>query len=585
MSNIQKLIFTKYHLDIDKEENIFKLYRIDNPNITDEEVEIKIEEARRRWNQSKNGANEKNAARDSTRLDKADKYEKILRDKKLRNELYNYYNLNKEKKGNSPGELDLAKKFFGVINKSKNISKKDVDFYFDYFQKEKLNKKVIVEYLKKEFNVKGLGKVEEEDEEGKEQKKSSKDSENGENIVVNLFQKETIMLLRKCINHFEDANKSETVVSKFPSMKEGIDSFLELDEYDAYDAFKSKIQEEGKEIYSVRQENGSDFISLVDMFNNLNELLEKKDVKDNFAEFVLQLKYPELTPYMFLITKVTKEVLNSLMLIAKEHEYFYDLNEFITSYYEISSDNFGLTNVGIDSIINKANKKNNNSKESSRKKLKKQKYKDKVKLYTNLKVLFVFAYWPVLLFRNIFKVFKFFVQYLVKMSNVIFILVFYLTNFVIMKKENLIYSLSYVLNKEKWYSFINQKMNNFFGNKTYYSWTNGGLESFVLSIAVILCMLGIIIIPAYLCARFVFSASIIIHEDIDWNGFDRGFDVIIGSVKSSIIWGYEKDKKAMEKFLIKKAILNIVFVLMVIFSIKIVPVLFRTFSEKTGYFR
>ena len=176
-------------------------------------------------------------------------------------------------------------------------------------------------------------------------------------------------------------------------------------------------------------------------------------------------------------------------------------------------------------------------------------------------------------------------QYLVKMSNVIFILVFYLTNFVIMKKENLIYSLSYVLNKEKWYSFINQKMNNFFGNKTYYSWTNGGLESFVLSIAVILCMLGIIIIPAYLCARFVFSASIIIHEDIDWNGFDRGFDVIIGSVKSSIIWGYEKDKKAMEKFLIKKAILNIVFVLMVIFSIKIVPVLFRTFSEKTGYFR
>ena len=187
--------------------------------------------------------------------------------------------------------------------------------------------------------------------------------------------------------------------------------------------------------------------------------------------------------------------------------------------------------------------------------------------------------------HNIFKVFKFFVKYITKMSNVIFILVFYLTNFVIMKKENLIYSLSYVLNKEKWYSFINQKMNNFFGNKTYYSWTNGGLESFVLSIAVILCMLGIIIIPAYLCARFVFSASINIHEAIDWNGFDRGFDVIIGSVKSSIIWGYEKDKKAMEKFLIKKAILNIVFVLMVIFSIKIVPVLFRTFSEKTGYFR
>ena len=91
MADLQEIILSRYGIDIAKE-NIFKLYKIDKPDIAPQELDIKIQDTRKRWNQSINGANEKNAIRDKERMDKADQYEAILKDDRLRKELFAYYN-------------------------------------------------------------------------------------------------------------------------------------------------------------------------------------------------------------------------------------------------------------------------------------------------------------------------------------------------------------------------------------------------------------------------------------------------------------------------------------------------------------
>ena len=89
MVDIQEMILSKYDVDI-VNENIFKLYKINSINIDAHELETKISETRKRWNISVNGANERIANRDRLRLEKAEKYEAILRDEKLRKKVFDY---------------------------------------------------------------------------------------------------------------------------------------------------------------------------------------------------------------------------------------------------------------------------------------------------------------------------------------------------------------------------------------------------------------------------------------------------------------------------------------------------------------
>ena len=58
MADIQRKILEKYGIDISKD-NIFKLYKIENDDISSLLLEQAISAARKRWNQSINGANEK----------------------------------------------------------------------------------------------------------------------------------------------------------------------------------------------------------------------------------------------------------------------------------------------------------------------------------------------------------------------------------------------------------------------------------------------------------------------------------------------------------------------------------------------
>ena len=115
MADIRSMIMSKFEIDI-AQENILKLYKIDNENISPQELAEKIQQARKRWNSSINGANEKNAQRDQARLEKAEKYEAILRDGMLRKALFEFYNkpaetgANGSTAGGSPTEF--AREYF-----------------------------------------------------------------------------------------------------------------------------------------------------------------------------------------------------------------------------------------------------------------------------------------------------------------------------------------------------------------------------------------------------------------------------------------------------------------------------------------
>ena len=201
MAKIQEKILAKYSINI-SQENILKLYKIDNPDITEQELQTAIEATRKRWNQSINGANEKNAERDRARLNNADKYEAILKDKKLRKELFDFYNSPNEKENKKSGDgvvsgVDFAREYFQLIGTTKKIKKQDVDFFFEYYQEERKNKKAILDMLAKEFKIISLGKESNYADDDKEHKGHKKKETS--TLVVNLFQEATIIRLRKSI--------------------------------------------------------------------------------------------------------------------------------------------------------------------------------------------------------------------------------------------------------------------------------------------------------------------------------------------------------------------------------------------------
>lgn len=98
MADIQTTVLKKYGIDI-AQENIFKLYKLEKADLNPQELQNAIDATRKRWTQSVNGANEKNAKRDGERLAKADKYEAVLKDDRLRKEVFAFYN------GKKPGAM------------------------------------------------------------------------------------------------------------------------------------------------------------------------------------------------------------------------------------------------------------------------------------------------------------------------------------------------------------------------------------------------------------------------------------------------------------------------------------------------
>ncbi len=579
MADIQEIILKSYGIDI-AQENILKLYKIDKPDIVPQELETKIQETRKRWNQSINGANEKNAMRDKERMDKADKYEAILRDDKLRKELFAYHSgtgAKGGKEGGTGGNVDFARDYFKLLETSKRIRPADVRFFFEYYQEERKNKKAILEMLEKEFKVKGLGKDGKYADEEAESEVEGKTKDETSSLIVNLFQEATIMKLLKCFVFYEKAVASDDVCQKFPAIKSGMIDFLQIDAAKDCKSYADEIAVMQKDAYAVRQERGNEYIPLVDLLNTMHTLLSYRDVVDNFKEFKLLVHYPNLTPYMYSFTEMKPDTLKGIIKIANKEYAFRDDVDFIVNYYNPVHDNFGITNSGINSIIKKAEKKAKASKVLDKidEKIGRQKLS---KLPFVAELLHWIAYWPIFVVFIVFEIFKILFATLHKMVIPATVLFFVGINWLLPKWTGLenMTALFKIFIKEEWREFVQA----FSG----YEITKDSQVVF-LSVISILILLLIYVVPSVFVCMFTKHMTGKLCKEIDWIGYQRTFQNILKNLHEKTEKQFTEKKKVFIKKHIGKGVLNILCVAIVILAIIFMPKGFQWLGGIMGNFK
>ena len=411
MADIQEKILKKYGIDI-AQENIFKLYKIEKSDISEEELQQAILATRKRWNQSVNGANEKIAERDRNRLEKAEMYENILRDAKLRKQVYTFYersgDANRKAKREMPsdqGSIEFAREFFNLIGTTKKLKKQDVDFFFEYYKEQRKNKKNVLEMLSKEFKVHGLGNENNYVNEDEEVVQEGKKKDDASPFVMNLFQKITLLKIRDCAEHYQNASENEAIVRRYPTIREGMFAFLGLDKIKTIQQFSVEMSRKAMEVFTVRQEQGIAFMPLVDLFNTLKIVAEYQDVYDNFEEVKLLMKYPNLTPYMYSFVEMKTSTLKGIVNIAEREYAFRDNTDFLLNYYIPIRDHFGILNGGISSLIRKAEKRTNQNKLLNNLD-EKLGFKRNGKTSLGAEILHILVYWPLFVLYFMFELTK-----------------------------------------------------------------------------------------------------------------------------------------------------------------------------------
>ncbi len=576
MSDIRDKILTKYSIDILKE-NILKLYKIDSQDASIQDIEAAIEATRKRWNQSINGANEKNAERDRARLENADKYEEIIRNGKLRTELFKFYSSSTDKATKDDVSIvGFAKEYFGLIATTKKIRKSDVEFFFEYFQEERKNKKAVVDMLDKEFKVIGLGKesdYRDEDNEDLEGKKKDDDSL----LIVNRFQKATVLKLRKCLFFYESAKACQEICYRFPCINDGLYYFLGIKDVDDIQAFRELISEKAKEAYTIRQEKGAEYIPLVDLFNTLQSLSEYRDVVDNFEEFKIMLRYPALTPYMFGLKNMKPSTLKKLNKIATSEYRFRDETDFLLNYFIPLHDNFGINDSGISIVIKKAKKKTKANKvlnEISEKLGRKTEHK----MSFGAKVLYWLVYCPVFLVYFVFEVFKAIFTELHKLAIPVFLIFFFAQNWLFPKLlgvDNLLV-LGKILSKSKWYDYLSSYVG---------APIDTAFEAIVVSLICIIVLVTLYTVPSILVSGFVIFFAIDLNERYDWIGYERTFQNIFNKLREKNEKQFLENKRKYILDKLKRIVINVICVIVVAIIIYYIPIGCEAFSEATGYFQ
>lgn len=329
MADVQLQIQEKYGIDI-KKTNLFKLYKIDNADISLGELEQKFADAKKRWNQGVNGANEKFAKRDAAHLENAEKYEAILKDEKLRKLLYAFYSNSND----AATSIDIAKQYFALLATSKHYNRykdieNDLELFFQYFSEERKNKKAILAMLEKEYKIKGLAKGENMDiEDDVEGEKKGSDPR-----IKHRFDKATILKIRKCEEQLQEAAQNEELEKKEPRLKNALYDFLQMDEIESLQEMKAYVAQKREESHNNYQEKGQAYTPLVKLYNSMTDILEYKDVVDNWKPFKLMVKYAKLSPYMYGLDVVKPNTLEQLYQVARQAYLFGDMNEFILVYF------------------------------------------------------------------------------------------------------------------------------------------------------------------------------------------------------------------------------------------------------------
>lgn len=580
MADIQSKILSKYGIDI-AQENIFKLYKIDSADISPQDLEAKIQDTRKRWNSSINGANEKNAERDRTRLEKADKYEAILKDAKLRKEVYIFYNKpsNPTGGGAAPGggSTNFAKEYFELVATTKKIKKADVDFFFKYYQSERKNKKAILEMLSKELKVAGLGKEGKYADEGDTTDEEGKKKDDSSPLIVNLFQEATVLKIRRAVEKFEEAAQSNELCQRYPEIRNGLYSFLEIKDVENAEQFKNIMTAKGKEVYAVRQERGAEYVPLVDLFNILQSISDYQDVVDNIPEFKLLLKYPNLTPYMFAFVEMKPSTVKGLVDVANRDYAFRDDTDFILNYYKPIHDNFGISDSGIGAILRKAEKKAKQNKVLNDIDEKLGRNKNKRKISLGAEIIHWLVYWPIFSVYFVFEVAKAISTELHRFAIPVFIILFGLESWLLPKLgiDNLLI-LRKVFFKNEWLSYLDS------------FWGETGInlvENILLSLIIVIILLIVYVVPPLFVSLFIAEFADDFNKRFDWVGIERTFQQIFQILRKKTEDQYLAQKKLFVRRKIGKVIINIVSLAVLVAIIIASPIAFRNLSETTGYFQ
>lgn len=580
MADIQSKILSKYGIDI-AQENILKLYKIDSADISPQDLEAKIQDTRKRWNSSINGANEKNAERDRARLEKADKYEAILKDAKLRKEVFNFYNKPSGPAGGGAtpggGSTAFAKEYFELVATTKKIKKADVDFFFKYYQSERKNKKAILEMLSKELKVNGLGKEDKYADEGDTKEAEGKKKDDSSPLIVNLFQEATVLKIRRAIEKFEEAAQSNEICQRYPGIRNGLYEFLGIKDVENAKQFTDIMAAKGKEVYAIRQERGTEYVPLVDMYNILQSIGDYQDVVDNIPEFKLLLKYPNLTPYMFSFVEMKPSTVKGMVDVANRDYAFRDDTDFILNYYKPIHDNFGISDSGIGSILRKAEKKAKQNKVLNDIDEKLGRNKNKRKISIGAEIIHWLVYWPIFAVYFVFEVAKAVFTELHRFAIPVFIILFGLESWLLPKLgiDNLLI-LRKLFFKNQWLSYLNGFMGETGENV---------VETILLSLILILILLAVYILPPLFVSLFIAEFADDFNKRFDWVGIERTFQQVFQILRKRTEDQYLAQKKLFIKSKIGKVIINLVSLAILIAIIIFTPIGFRKFSETTGYFQ
>lgn len=496
MTDFEKRVLRDYKIDV-REIDLFKLYQLSSDSVSSEELEIALSRCRNKWQSALNSPNERVVAPAKKHLENIQQYEAILRNGKLRRELYQYYS----GKGNAEADIRHAQQFFALISQTKRVTQKDADFYFDYFPEERKKKKAIRDMLQKSYKLR-VDKAE-DDEENDAPRKDTKKKPSA--LMVNLFRRETLLSIRKCAQFLQDASQKEQVTSKYPEVlqKTSLYDYLKIAQIKSVEQFAGVVLEGRALFYEERTEFGTDYVPLVDLYNTLEELLKEPDVTNNFPEFKLLLRYPQLSPYMFTFEEMKPDTLKGFYSLADSIYDFGSFDLFITEYFAPIYDNFGIYDRAIRGILQQAEKR------AQSEKLKRtafEKFCAFVNMPSGIRPKHMAAYWPVFVVYVVFELIKNLVLNIRKVSIVggtvygIFYLIYEIANTGLIANwksgHGLIYAILWIC-------------------------TNLGAYAFSLGL-----------IAAFVWLMWKYAAAI--HKTIDWIGMERTFHRLLTKCRDSM---------------------------------------------------
>lgn len=557
MADVRSEILEKYGVDI-SQEDIFELYKIDKDEvltISEQDLQKKIDKTRGRWNSGINNPNERIVQRDRLRLEKADKYEAILRDAELRKKIFYC----KEKSDSEEDTLAFAREYFQLLSTTGRIRDTAYEFYFDYFDGEGKKKKAIKEMLQKDFKYRSLKENEKIGEEDKEEKKHDSDL-----IVKNNFEKDTIIKLKKCMNCFEKAKQNTELCQRYPALRESVFELAGMEKIKDIQQFQRVIEEKRQEAYTFRQELGVQYTSLVDLFNNLDKLAkENRDVKDNFPAFKLLMQYPNLSPYMYALQEMKADTLKEMLNIAKREYHFRDDMDFLLNYYLPLYKHFGLINNGISSLIRKAKKKAGTNKVLKKidKKLGRKKNK---KISIGAELIHWGLYFPIFAVYFVFEVFKVIFTQIHKFTVPLFMLLLLAENWLFPKifgTENLLI-FGKIFSKTQWSNVLE----NFFDSSI-----NNVFEIILLSLIFIIWCLLIYVLPPLFVSVFIGSTAKDLNSRYDWIGLERTFKNIFLKLRMKTEEQYMNQKELFFKEQVPKIIMNFLCLVITILLVYFTP--------------